>query len=113
MEWWILIPIAAILVGASSEWLKFKAKQQKIGHSTHELEDLVSQQQDMLEAAQRRLQNLEAIVTSQMWDVVHDDSLPDPEKQRALSQARIDLAHPPAEPSDAEQVERLARRLRA
>ena len=42
MQWWVLIPIVAILVGAFSEWLKFKGKQAKLGTSTHELEQTVA-----------------------------------------------------------------------
>ncbi|HMB91777.1 MAG TPA: hypothetical protein VKP65_13075 [Rhodothermales bacterium] len=109
---WILIPVLAILVGAFKEWLKFKEKQQQLGFSAEELEKTVAAQQKELEATQRRLQNLEAIVTSQMWDVVHDDALPQPEKERALAGARVDLAFPEDDTSDAERTARLARRLR-
>ena len=108
---WVLIPIAGILVGAFSEWLKFKEKQAKLGTSTAELEHNLSEQQLALEAAQRRIENLEAIVTSQMWDAVHDETLPEAERQRALAQVRIHL-DPPDEPSDAERVARMARRLK-
>lgn len=109
---WILIPVLAILVGAFKEWLKFKEKQRQLGSSADELEKTVKAQQKELEAAQRRLQNLEAIVTSQMWDVVHDDALPPSEEERALAQARVDLAFPEDDTSDAERAARLARRLR-
>ena len=109
---WIWIPIIAILAGTVKEWLKFKEKQQRLGSSTHELEKTVAQQQAQLEAAQRRLQNLEAIVTSQMWDAVHDDALPEAERQRALAEARIHLDPAPAEPSDAERAAQMARRLK-
>ena len=109
---WVLIPIVAILVGAFSEWLKFKEKQAKLGTSTSELEKTVVAQQEAMEAAQRRIQNLEAIVTSQVWDVMHDDTLPEAERQRTLSQARIQI-DPPDEPSDADRVAQLARRLRS
>ena len=108
---WVLIPIVAILVGGFSEWLKFKEKQAKLGTSTSELEQTVAAQQQAMEAAQRRIQNLEAIVTSQVWDAVHDDTLPEAERQRDLAQARLQL-DPPDEPSDAERVARLARRLK-
>ena len=107
---WVLIPLAGILMGAFSEWLKFKAKQAKLGTSTAELEHNLSEQQQALETAQRRIENLEAIVTSQMWDAVHDETLPEAEKQRALTQARIHLE--PPEPSDAERVARMAQRLK-
>ncbi|MFQ5569163.1 MAG: hypothetical protein ACE5G0_05785 [Rhodothermales bacterium] len=108
---WILIPIIAILVGAFKEWLKFKAKQQQLGSSTRELEQIVARQQEALDTAQRRLQNLEAIVTSQVWDVVHDDTVPEPEKERVLAGTRIVLDSP-EEPSDTERAARLARRLK-
>ncbi len=108
---WILIPIAGILVGAFSEWLKFKEKQAKLGTSTSELEKTVVVQLQALEAAQRRIENLEAIVTSQVWDAMHDEAMPKAERQRALAQARLQL-EPPDEPSDADRVAQIARRLR-
>ena len=109
---WVLIPLAAIMVGAFSEWLKFKEKQVKLGTSTNELERLVAAQEQALEAAQRRIRNLEAIVTSQVWDLMSDEALPKAERQRALDQARLHLEPPAAEPSDAERVAQIAQRLR-
>ncbi len=58
-----------------------------------------------------RVEHLEAIVTSQVWDTVHDETLPEAERQRALTQARLHL-DPPDEPSDAERIARMARRLK-
>ena len=107
-----LIPIAGILLGAFSEWLKFKEKQAKLGTSASELEQAFAAQQQALETAQRRIENLEAIVTSQMWDTVHDETLPEAERQRALAQARLQLDSPD-EPSDAERVAQMARRLKS
>ena len=46
-----------------------------------------------------------------MWDAVHDETLPEAERQRALAQARLHL-DPPDEPSDADRVARMARRLK-
>lgn len=109
---WVLIPLAGILVGAFSEWLKFKEKQAKLGTSTNELERTVTAQQEALEAAHRRIQNLEAIVTSQVWDVMHEEALPPAERQRALERARLQL-DPPEEPSDADRVAQIAKRLRS
>ncbi len=111
MAWWVLIPVVAILVGAFTEWLKFKEKQAKIGTSTSELEKTVVTQREALEAAQRRIENLEAIVTSQVWDVLHDEALPEADRQRAVAQARIQL-EPPEEPSNADRVAQIARRLK-
>ncbi len=110
---WVLIPIVALLVGGFTEWLKFKAKQQRLGSSTSELEKTVVAQQQALGAALQRIQNLEAIVTSQMWDVVHDNALPEADRQRALAQSRRYLDSPEDETSDAERAARLARRLKA
>lgn len=109
---WVLIPIVAILVGAFTEWLKFKEKQARLGTSTNELEKAVATQQDALEAAYRRIENLEAIVTSQVWDLMHDEALPEAERQRARARARLAL-DPPDEPSDADRVAQIARRLRS
>ena len=108
---WIWIPIVAILAGTFKEWLKFKEKQRQLGNSTEVLEKQIAAQQEALDAAQRRLQNLEAIVTSQMWDVLHDAELPEAEKQRALAGARLHL-DPPAAPDDAERTAQMARRLK-
>ncbi len=108
---WVLVALGGLLVGAFSEWLKFKEKQTKLGTSTAELEHKLSEQQHALEASQRRIEHLEAIVTSQMWDTVHDETLPEAERQRALTQARLHL-DPPDEPSDAERIARMARRLK-
>lgn len=108
---WILIPIIAILAGSFKEWLKFKEKQRQLGHSTEELEKQLAAQQAALDAAQRRLQNLEAIVTSQVWDTLHDDALPSAERERTLTAARLQL-DPPALPDDAERAAALARRLK-
>ncbi len=115
---WVLIPLLAILVGGFTEWLKFKEKARKLGSSAEELEKTVEQQAKALEASEaeraalvKRIQNLEAIVTSQMWDVMHEEPQASPQRERALSEARVYL-DAPEEPSDADQVARLARRLK-
>lgn len=75
---WVLIPLAGIGVGAFKEWLKFKDKQARLGASTDELEVEVEKLQKQLKendaALQQRIQHLEAIVTSQVWDTLHDES---------------------------------------
>ena len=76
----------------------------------HAHHDVAAAHVEALEMAQRRIENLEAIVTNQMWDAVHDETLPEVERQRALTQARIHLD--PPEPSDAERVARMAQRLK-
>lgn len=106
MELWILIPLAAIAVGAFEQWLKFKAKQDKLGTSAAQLESAVDELSKQLEASeesrknlQQRVQNLETIVTSVDWDLV------------SAGQDRPQLDLP--EKTDAEeQARRIARRVR-
>ncbi|MEM6646856.1 MAG: hypothetical protein AAF730_11445 [Bacteroidota bacterium] len=114
---WVLIPLAAILMGGFSEWLKFKSKQQKLGTSTRELEDQVVQLERDLQAARadrdalaRRLENIETIVTSQTWDALHDPGVA--QQQLAASQARLTLPEPDEGPSDADRIAQMARRVR-
>lgn len=108
----VVVPPASMLFVAFMVWLKFKEKQAQIDTSTSELGQTVATQQKALEAAERRIQNLEAIVTNQVWDAVYDEGLPEAEKQRALSQARLHLDVPEEEPSDAERAAQIARRLK-
>lgn len=102
---WILIPIAGIAAGAWKEWLKFKAEQSNLGDSTKELEREVKQLTQQLNsekaALTQRIQNLEAIVTSVDWD-----------SQLALPATEPLLTIEPEEPSDAEQIARLAKKVR-
>jgi hypothetical protein len=100
------------MFAAFGMWLKAKENQIKIGTSASELGQTVAAQQKALEAANRRIQNLEAIVTSQVWDVVHGEVLPEAEKQRALSQAAVDLDELVDEASDTERAAIIARRLK-
>jgi hypothetical protein len=117
MPTWLAILVIVSTVGglcfaAFGMWLASKEKHIKIGTAAAELSRTVAAQQEMLEAAGRRIQNLEAIVTSQVWDAVNDAELPDGEKGRVLSRSRIELEGPEQEPDDAERAEQLARRLK-
>lgn len=117
MPLWLAILIIASTIGgllfaAFAMWLKSREKQAGIDTSAGELGQTVAAQQKALEAAERRIQNLEAIVTSQVWDVVHEGGSSEVDKQRALSEARLDLDISEEESSDAERAERMARRLK-
>ena len=75
MTWIYLIPIVAILVGGFTEWLKFKEKQLKLGSTTDSLAGNMDDIIERLDSASAenqllkdRVKNLEAIVTTQMWD---------------------------------------------
>lgn len=108
---WVLIPLAAILVGGFKEWLKFKEKQDKLGVSTteierelHALEEELRRRDERQQALERRIQNLETIVTSETWDALVDGEL----------DAALPLSLEPPERDDdlAARTEQLARRLR-
>ncbi len=108
---WILIPLAAILAGAWSEWLKFKKEQATLGASAESLEASFAELSKKLEAQNeslvKRIQNLEAIVTSADWDQVtaaeSTPALPEPEPEILL---------PDPEEENREEAERIARRIR-
>ncbi len=111
---WILITLAGIALLGFSEWLKFKRQTADIGVTTSELEGVLTTLQDEVNslreerrALNQRVQNLEAIVTSEAWDTLGKD----PE----LAQAKtLSLQLPePEETDDAEQIARMARRLRS
>ncbi len=113
MAWvWVLIPIAAILVGGFQEWLKFREKQANLGDSTRELGQTMSSLRESVESLEserdaliRRVQNLEAIVTSQVWDDVNGrpaDGFLAKELDESDSQ----------EISDAEALSRVAKKIR-
>lgn len=99
---WVLIPLAVILVGAYSEWLKFKEKQLEMGASTSNLEEefktLLSENERLVE----RIRNLETIVTSQSWD-----ALPKINPQVALDEPDVY-----EQESDEERARKLASRVR-
>ena len=109
---WILIPIFGIMAGTFKEWLKFREKQNQLGNSTQNLEKLVAELRQRDQAMAERIENLEAIVVSQTWDVVQDKTLSPVEKElRLASVAHRELASPPV--PDSHKAEVLARRLKA
>lgn len=113
MGWvWVLIPLVAILVGGFQEWLKFKEKQANIGNSTRELGNTISSLRASIHELEQerdglvgRIQNLEAIVTSQVWDDVHD------RPSEKFLDAGLSNAADPDHNEDAERIARMARRL--
>lgn len=112
--WLQIIVVASTLAGLGFAgfgiWFAAKRQENEIGLAASELEKRVSSQQKALEAAQQRIQNLEAIVTSETWDVAHDGGLLETKDTR--SQARLDLDALDAEPSDAERTAQITRRLK-
>lgn len=77
---WVVVPVVAILVWGFTEWLGFRTKQVAMQPSPDgDLEERVDMQQQALEAAMRRIENLEAIVTSDAWE---ERKLEQPEPRR-------------------------------
>jgi hypothetical protein len=109
---WVLIPIVAILSGVLKTWVKVQSQQRVLGASNHELEREVATLRKDREALLERLENLEAIVVSQTWNVLHDNSLPPAEKElRVASAVRRELAPVASAPSNQQRAEQLAQRL--
>jgi hypothetical protein len=109
---WVLIPLAGILVKGFREWLKFKATQRQLGASTSDLEREMTVLRHERETILDRLQNLEAIVVSQTWDVLHDKGLSPAERDlKVASTVRREIAAPDAEAANRQRAEQLARRL--
>ena len=109
---WVLIPVTAIVMKTVREWLRFKATQRQLGTSTGELEREVDVLKREREVILDRLQNLEAIVVSQTWNVLHDKGLAPVERDLKLaSTARHEIAAPDAEAVNRQRAEQLARRL--
>ncbi len=114
----LLIPILGIGLVGYQEWLKFRAKQQKLGASTQEVEETIRALRERLERVEQerdalvsRVQNLETIVTSEAWDALQDPTAD------AGESSSVGL-EPPSEQNrigldTEEQAEKLARRLRA
>lgn len=115
---WVLVPLAAIGLAVFQTWVRFQARQRTLGTTTKEMEHTIALLKAELEAEQRdrntllrRIEHLEAIVTSQVWDVVHDPAHQGPERAQAVAEAQPFLKLP-EEVSDAERAAQLAQRLR-
>lgn len=112
MEWWVLIPITAILAGALKDWAKIRSQQRVLGASTKDLEKDVAALRKENELLEERLKNLEAIVVSQTWDVLHDNSLPPADRERRVATvAHRELAPADRAAEDQQRAAQLARRL--
>lgn len=122
MGWvWVLIPLAAIIVGGITEIVKQNNKRtEQLGATNDELGNALSalrSQMDRLEENQKstakRLQNLETIVTNQVWDIIHDGSQTKEERKASVAgSGLLDSARGFDADDDAREVEKLARRLR-
>lgn len=117
MDWWVFIPIVAILAGTGvlSDFAKVLGKKNK-GDSQKVL-DLEARVQD-LEAElsakaslDKRLANLETIVTSQTWDVLHNQTLSEADRRLLLSDQDSEFATVSSGLDDARRSELLAQKV--
>lgn len=113
MEGPFIVAIVAIVLGIAytgyEQWLKYKAEREKGGlpademqAALDELQKQVAAQEEREAEMKRRIQNLEAIVTSEAWDELGTGApeLSLPEDERTASD------------TDADRAEKMARRLR-
>lgn len=111
IAFWMMIPIVAIVAGTVKEWIRVRARQRQLGSSNEHLEkqlaELRTRERDLID----RIENLEAIVVSQTWDVVHDKSLPPAARELKLSSVAPHEMAPPAV-QNSQRAEVLARRLK-
>jgi len=111
-EWWILIPIVAIVAANFRRWATYQAKQRQLGASTTELEKEVAALTQANTQLGERVQNLETIVVSQTWGALHDRGLTPAEREvKVAAAAHREMAPDDAAAANQQRAEQLARRL--
>jgi hypothetical protein len=106
------IPIIAILSKVATRWLAFRAEQRALGTSNQDLERKVERLERANAESAQRIENLEAIVVSQTWNVLGKPELPEAVHQHQLAAAsRQDLHAPAAEELNRRRAADLAGRL--
>lgn len=111
-EWWVLIPIVAIVGGIIKDILKVRAKQQVLVTSNSELEKSVATLKRTNDELAHRIENLETIVVSRTWNAVSEPGLSEPDRERRVAAAvRHEIPPPPIEDVNRQRAEQLARQL--
>jgi len=112
-EWWILVPIVAILAANIRRLLTFQAKQRQMGASTSELEREVAALTKARTELTERVQNLETIVVSQTWGALQERGLSPVERElKVATVAHREMGPPDAAAANQQRAEQLANRLR-
>ena len=126
MDWiWVLIPLTAIMIpivailagtGVLSEFAKALSRRKDEGGSQKvlDLEARVLDLEAKLSAKaslDKRLANLETIVTSQTWDVLHSQTLSKADKRLLLSDQDSEFATVSSGLDDARRSELLAQKV--
>jgi hypothetical protein len=106
------VPIVAILSKSVTQVLAMRAEQRALGTSNRELELKVERLEQAGAESARRIENLEAIVVSQTWNVLGKPESPELVHQHRLAAAsRQDLRTPAAEELNRQRAAALASRL--
>jgi hypothetical protein len=106
------IPIIAIVSKTATKWMALRAEQRALGTSTHDLERKVEILERANAEAAQRIENLEAIVVSQTWNVLGKTELPEAVHQHQLAAAtHQDLRTPVTEDLNRRRAADLAGRL--
>jgi hypothetical protein len=112
-EWWILVPIVAILAANIRRLLTFQAKQRQMGASTSELEKEVAALTKARAELTERVQNLETIVVSQTWGALQERGLSPAERElKVATVAHREMGPPDSAAANQQRAEQLANRLR-
>lgn len=102
---WVLVPLVAIISWAIVESAKHRAAGSDAGALIEALAAQLDEATDERERLRKRVENLEAIVTSEHYELE--------QQAQAAGLSRVDPALLDAEPlTDEQEVERLARRAR-
>jgi hypothetical protein len=106
------VPIIAIVSKAATRFIALRAEQRALGTSNHELELKVDRLERADAESARRIENLEAIVVSQTWNVLGRPEAAEPVQQhRVAAASRQDLHMPPTEELNRQRAADLAGRL--
>jgi hypothetical protein len=112
-NWWILIPLVAIVGANIRRFMVFQAKQRQLGASTKDLENEVAALAKARAELTERLQNLETIVVSQTWGVLQDRGLSPAERElKVATVAHREMGPPDAAAANQQRAEQLANRLK-
>jgi hypothetical protein len=111
-EWWVLIPIVAIIAANFRRWASFQTKQRQLGVSTTELEREVAALAQAKAQLTERIQNLETIVVSQTWGALQERGLSPAERElKVANAAHRELGPDDASAANQQRAEQIARRL--
>ena len=112
----LLIPIVAILSSTASKYFKMREKQGKLGANSNEYEKEVGELKALLEqqrsSYEKRIANLETIITSQTWDTLHNKALSDEDRKFLMPDAETELETLSRNISDTKRVELLADKMK-